>query len=248
MGERDTRALGMLGMVLVAVGFASCGRSTGGDGGGGGVGGEPQADGTGESSSAGSETDAGAASGGRDSALGGAGGGSEVAPGGAGGAGGAGGVGGAPDITCTAEPGTWWSSETKSCHACPAKPKVECDEIVAGASYDVQASILTLRLPSGRLEVASASLGVTFRYGVGVPELYADVNAAISGDTLTFDFSAYGGSEISFLSAEPVVEDSCGDYLNLHAPGVGFGAAIMILVEGNGGAGNYPAITCGKTN
>ena len=242
MGERDTRALGMLGMVLVAVGFASCGRSTGGDGGGGGVGGEPQADGTGESSSAGSETDAGAASGGRDSALGGAGGGSEVAPGGAGGA------GGAADITCTAEPGTWWSSETKSCHACPAKPKVECDEIVAGASYDVQASILTLRLPSGRLEVASASLGVTFRYGVGVPELYADVNAAISGDTLTFDFSAYGGSEISFLSAEPVVEDSCGDYLNLHAPGVGFGAAIMILVEGNGGAGNYPAITCGKTN
>ncbi len=245
MNPRVARAVGMLCVGLVAVGFASCGRESGGDGGGAaaGAGGEWASHGAGESSEAGNGSDAGAVSGGRAMVPASAGGGSGA---------GQGGRGGTPDdMSCAAGAPNWWSNETNSCHDCPAMATVECDEIVAGARYDMESSTLTLELPPGRLEVVTASLGVTFNYVNSDPEQYEDVKAAIEGDTLTFDFSAYRGSGISSLSGEPLVEDSCGDYLNVHAPGVGFGPAIMVQLEppqGEGGAANYPDIVCGKTN
>jgi hypothetical protein len=117
----------------------------------------------------------------------------------------------------------------------------------------VESNTLTLQLPAGKLEVATASLGVTFSYSNGDPEHYALVPAAIAGDTLSFDFSPYGGSLISYLSGEPSIESSCGDDVRVQAPGSGFGPAIMVEVEGSGGqagAANDPGteIACGKTN
>ncbi len=270
MAQSDARAVGMLGAVVVALGFASCGRAVGGDRGEAGAAGEPQAYGAGVSGKGGTENRAGAASSGSSTVLGGTGGGSGAGHGGVGLAGaeqagagaeqgGAGaeqgGAGGAPDdMACAA--GRWWSSATNSCHACPAKAKVECDEIVAGASYDVARSILTLHLPPGRLQIASAALGVTFDYANGDPEQYAEVKGFVAGDTLSFDFSAYGGPLISYLSGEPTIYDSCGGSLNVHAPGVGFGPAISVSFEdgqGLGGAGGaaslpQPQIGCGQTN
>ncbi len=255
MGQRDAHAVGMLWAVLASVGIASCGGcDSGANGGGAGAeaGGQWQLDGAGESREAGKESAAGAASGGRASLPDGVGAGAEAGQGDELGVrGGSGGSGGSPDHTsCATERASWWSGETNSCHACPANAMVECDEIVAGASYDAESSTLALQLPPGRLEVATASLGVTFNYEDGT-EHYADVKGVIRGDTLTFHFSPWRRSGIAFLSGEPTIMDSCGDYLYVHAPGFGFGPAIMVEVDpisGQGGAANYPDIRCGKTN
>jgi hypothetical protein len=252
MERSDARAIRILGVVLVAAGFWSCGQTSGSDGDGAGAGPEPPSNGAGESNEGG-RGDVVTTLGGHAATLGGAGGHPGAGYGGAGygasGAdGGAGGAGGMPDhMLCAGGRRAWWNSATKSCEACPAKPTVQCVEIVNGASYDVPSSTLSLTLPSGRLEVASASLGVTFNYVNHDPEQYADVDAVIAGDTLTFDLSAYRGSGISGFVGEPSVQDTCGDSLDLRAPGFGFGPAIIVDL-GAGGAANDPDILCGKTN
>jgi hypothetical protein len=249
-------------MLVVAVAFAACSdEHESSSSGAAGMAGEQHA--AGQSSQAGSESGGGGqpGEGGSSAAQGGNSAGQAGAPLSDAGQGGSGGT---PDSSsCAGGQPSWWSSVTKSCQECPVKATVDCDEIVAGASYDVASSILTVQLPAGRAEIASAVLSVTFNYANGDPEQYADVNAAVAGDTLTFDFSGYGGSQISYLSGEPTIYDACGDYVVVHATGFGFGPAIMIQVphdQGEGGAanggasnggasnGSDPRIDCGLTN
>ena len=249
MDLKNIGLIGCLSLMTLTASLPSCGKASGGGGSAGSAGqpGEATAGQPNEANGGNFSTPGGAPGGfgGATEAGEAAGGSSESGQGGAG-------VG--PEVpACSSSKPEWWNAVAKTCQACPAKATVQCSEVATAASYDARACTLTVPLPPGRAEIVAASLAVTFNYSNNAPEVFADVKGSVAGDIVTFDFTKYGCAAFSNFSGEPSIKDACGDYVELKAPGAGFGPAIMVQVtplqgEGGGASTFEPEVTCGKTN